>query len=340
MLLKKSLASRQSTPWWLWLNILSLDAPIVAMLWQEALSRCYHVKLVPGFQLALGLAVWLIYLVDRTLDGMAQTETHLLSARHAFYRRHRKLFAWVIIPLVTLLLLGVALTEIPSGILWRCSLLALLVGLYLLHYAARQHRVVFIIGTLFLCIAGIGVILILPIVSSQKILYSGLLIGLAALSLFVKDSCNSRVIPKEVVCGFLFAAGCSLGVNFYTRNECASPFSPEILMLAMLFALNCTGISCYERKSDAFFDANAISQTWPKIVRVYPALLLTLAALSSWMLRLHVSLEMLSFACAILLGTLLLAALHLFSRRLRPDLSHVLADVAVALPIIIVMAVQ
>lgn len=337
---KKSTTSQQSTPWWLWLNILSLDAPIVAMLWQEALARCYHVTLVPGFQLALGLAVWLIYLVDRTLDGMAKTETHLLSARHAFYRRHRKLFSWLIIPAATLLLMVVALTDIPSGILWRCALLAFFVALYLLHYAARHQRIIFIIGTLFLCAAGIGVISILPILSNQKLLYGGLLLSLSALSLFLKNTGSSRIFPKEMICGYLFAVGCSLGVNFYTRSQCAGPFSPETLMLGMLFALNCTGISCYERKSDASFDTNAISQTWPGIVRVYPVLLLTLMALSSWILSLHVHMDMLQFAFAILWGTLLLASLHLFARRLRPELSHVLADAAVVLPIIIVMAAQ
>ncbi len=336
----KSTSGPKSTPWWLWLNILSLDAPIVAVLWQEALARCYHVKLIPGCQVALGLAVWLIYVVDRTLDGMAKTETHQLSARHAFYRRHRKLFAWLIIPITTAVLVWVALTEVPSGMLWHCSLLAFFVGLYLLHYAARHHRIVFIIGNILLCIVGIGVISILPILSSQKYLYGGMLITLSVLTLFMKGAGKSQLIPKELACGYLFAVGCSLGVNFYTRYNCAGPFSPETLMLGMLFALNCTGISCYERKSDQLFDANAISQTWPGIVRVYPILLLTLAVFSSWMLRRHLQLEMIHFAFAILLGTLLLAALHLFARRLRPDLSHVLADAAVVLPIIIVMAIN
>ena len=309
------------------------------MLWQEALARCYHVTLVPGCQLALGLGVWLIYLVDRTLDGMAKTETHRLSVRHAFYRRHRRLFAWLIIPVGASLLVVIALTQVPSGLLGRGLVLAYFVALYLLHFAAKRHRL-FIIGSLLLGLIGLGVIESLSLEASQKLLCGIIVISLMALSFFKKGTRTSPAIPKELICGYLFAVGCSLSVNFYTRGFCAGPFSPEILMLAMLFALNCTGISCYDRKVDEFFDPNAISQTWPKIVRVYPALLLTLAVLSSWMLRLHVSLGMLSFACAILLGTLLLAALHLFSRRLRPDLSHVLADAAVALPIIIVMAVQ
>ncbi len=328
------------TPWWLWLNILSLDAPIVAMLWQAALSRCYHITLIPGCHAALGLAVWLIYLVDRTLDGMAKTETHRLSARHAFYRKHRNIFAWLIIPVTAGLLVWVALTAIPSGMLWRGLVLSFFTGVYLLHFAARRHRKIFITGCLLLCINGMGVLAMIPVDPSLKFIYGGILAVFSVLAFSYQGNGSFRLVPKEWVCGYLFALGCSLGVNFYTRDYCAGPFSPETLMLGLLFALNCTGISCYERKTDVSFDPNAISQIWPGVVRVYPILLLTLAVLSSWMLRLHMQLGMICFSFAILLGTLLLAALHLFARRLRPDLSHVLADAAVVLPIIIVMAVQ
>lgn len=340
MISDKPLISTQRIPWWLWLNVLSLDAPIIAMLWQEALTRCYHVKLIPGCQLALGLAVWLIYLVDRTLDTLAKIEIHRLSVRHAFYRRHRKLFAWLIIPVIAVLLVIVALTEIPSGMLWSGLILAYFVGLYLLNFAAKPHRAVYVLGSLFLSVIGLIALSILPVQQSHKLIYGGVLIALAMLSFFQKRTGNFQMVPKELLCGYLFAVGCSMGVSFYTRNYCAGPFSPETIMLGLLFALNCIGISCYERKTDACFDASTICQTWPGIVRVYPVLLLTLAVLSSWMIRLHVPHEMLHFAFAILLGTLLLATVHLFSKRLRPDLSHVLADAAVALPIIIVMAVQ
>ncbi len=81
--------ARPRTPWWLWPNVLSLDAPLVAVLWQEALGRAHHVRLLPGCDLALGLAVWLIYIVDRTLDGFTAAPDQQLSVRHAFYRRHR-----------------------------------------------------------------------------------------------------------------------------------------------------------------------------------------------------------------------------------------------------------
>ena len=54
---------------WLWPNLLSLDAPVVALLWQILFARCFHarVELLPSILLVL--AVWLIYAADRTIDA-------------------------------------------------------------------------------------------------------------------------------------------------------------------------------------------------------------------------------------------------------------------------------
>jgi hypothetical protein len=53
-------SSPSRIPWWLWPNVLSLDAPLVAVLWQAALAKVHHVAIMPGLHVALFLAVWLI----------------------------------------------------------------------------------------------------------------------------------------------------------------------------------------------------------------------------------------------------------------------------------------
>jgi hypothetical protein len=70
---------------WLWPNLLSLDAPLVALLWQILFARCFHarVDLLPSILLVL--AVWLIYAADRTLDAWTGSGAR---PRHEFYRRH------------------------------------------------------------------------------------------------------------------------------------------------------------------------------------------------------------------------------------------------------------
>jgi hypothetical protein len=90
---------RISPPLWIWPNLLSLDAPLIALVWQDFLVRCYPVTLRPAARLALGLTVWAIYVADRLLD----VRLPLLgreSARHAFYRKHA--VAWRIVLLILL----------------------------------------------------------------------------------------------------------------------------------------------------------------------------------------------------------------------------------------------
>ena len=73
---------------WLWPNLLSLDAPLVALLWQVLFVRCFHgsLGLLPAALLAV--AVWIIYVADRTLDAWRGAPGTAEQPRHEFYRRH------------------------------------------------------------------------------------------------------------------------------------------------------------------------------------------------------------------------------------------------------------
>lgn len=79
---------------WLWPNLLSLDAPLVAVLWQTLFLRCLGVpvRVVPA--LLLFLTVWMIYVADRLLDAR---EGWNQTARHAFYGRNSRILlaAWI-----------------------------------------------------------------------------------------------------------------------------------------------------------------------------------------------------------------------------------------------------
>jgi hypothetical protein len=78
-------AVKTQAPLWLWPNLLSLDAPIVAVLWQLLFARCFRVPLSLWPAVVLMATVWLIYSADRVLDakrGLAQ------SLRHRFYQRN------------------------------------------------------------------------------------------------------------------------------------------------------------------------------------------------------------------------------------------------------------
>lgn len=84
------------TPLWLWPNLLSLDAPIVAMVWLFMFQKIWLQVLPWGYYAALGLAVWGIYITDRILDvKMLSPSDMRLGTRHDFHRRHLKSMAAV-----------------------------------------------------------------------------------------------------------------------------------------------------------------------------------------------------------------------------------------------------
>ncbi|WP_193213977.1 hypothetical protein [Luteolibacter marinus] len=77
------------TPLWLWPNLLSLDAPIVAMVWLFMFQKIWLQVLPWGYYAALGLAVWGIYIIDRILDvKMLSPSDSRLGPRHEFHRKH------------------------------------------------------------------------------------------------------------------------------------------------------------------------------------------------------------------------------------------------------------
>jgi len=103
-------------PWWLYPNLLSLDAPLVAVAWLYIFAKTWRVDYHPWeAYVSLGLAVWVIYVADRLLDASIHTgTTGRLEARHAFHQKHRKFFViGTAIASVTALFLVVRYMQTP-----------------------------------------------------------------------------------------------------------------------------------------------------------------------------------------------------------------------------------
>lgn len=73
-------------------NLLSLDAPTVAMLWAWAFARAVHVHPAAAAVTVLGIGTWLIYVADRLLDSRAGAPRDALRERHRFHAQHRRAF--------------------------------------------------------------------------------------------------------------------------------------------------------------------------------------------------------------------------------------------------------
>jgi hypothetical protein len=124
-------AAGRGEPWWLWPNLLSLDAPLVAWLWQRLLAQTFGVPLSVAAQGSLFLVVWLVYLIDRWLDATGPVHTH----RHDFYRRYR-LGTGVLIVVVALAAAGLILGWLEGPV--RRAGWAL--GVVVLFYFGAVHR--------------------------------------------------------------------------------------------------------------------------------------------------------------------------------------------------------
>jgi hypothetical protein len=112
---------------WLWLNLLSLDAPLVALAWQILFARCFDLALDFYISAALALAVWFIYVADRLLDTLPAGTLHA-APRHAFCRRNWSTMA--VAALLGLFGLGVICTHLPAAVLRNGLLLLTAVMAY------------------------------------------------------------------------------------------------------------------------------------------------------------------------------------------------------------------
>ena len=74
-------------PWYLWPNLLSLDAVAVSLVWLWCFSVTEKVPILTPTYLILGLVVWLVYTADRLLDAYRMKDAALSAPRHRFARR-------------------------------------------------------------------------------------------------------------------------------------------------------------------------------------------------------------------------------------------------------------
>ena len=136
---------------WLWPNLLSLDAPLVALLWQILFVRCFRAQPDVIAAALLAATVWLIYSADRMLDAWRGAVNR---PRHEFCRRHWR----ALLPVWSVVLGGtacVAWSTLPWPIFARglCLLAAVAVYFAAVHAAPAWMRKYWpkeaIVGVLF-----------------------------------------------------------------------------------------------------------------------------------------------------------------------------------------------
>jgi hypothetical protein len=184
----------KQTPWWLWWNLLSLDAPTVALIWAMVFARANGVRLGAANSMVLLLAVYIIYSGDRLLDSWTMREATARQARHRFCEHHRFLLAVLLVPAIALALAfssRLPLREIKAGLA-----LAFIVAAYTFGIHAGRRLL-------------------------------------------------TRVLPKELSVGVLFAAGTTVPLWSQTRALSGLTWL-SVILFAMLCSLNCIAIDYWE----------------------------------------------------------------------------------------------
>jgi hypothetical protein len=133
---------RQAVPQWrdprtaqravptVWLNLVCLDAPIVAVVWLWLFARTFHVSVQLGNAVALFLTAWLIYLADRLADASSLKAGSPRSLRQEFCLRHREIWITALF-LVAGFDLYVIWRSLAAGTFFAGSVVGVLALIYL-----------------------------------------------------------------------------------------------------------------------------------------------------------------------------------------------------------------
>lgn len=252
--------SQRNCPWYLWPNLLGLDAPLVAVSWAWLYARLQHADLPVVLYLVLAGAVWVIYMADRLADVCyLKTERASFSPRHAFVRRRFVLIVFAVFAVAGFCFYGAGWL-IPEAI-WTLGLWlggATLVY-QLLVWSPRRKWAAVLLRILLAATLGLACAISgLPV--WLKVAYGCLLLGLVLLSANSPKDARRIEPPKEAVAGLLFALGSIFPATYYTPGSFTAISFGQVCVLWALCALNCLSISWVERHLDRQGDPAALPQ--------------------------------------------------------------------------------
>ena len=101
---KTFLIKMNKYPFWSYLNISAIDAPLISVTWylyfaHKSAENNFNVN----YCIILGLSVWLGYMADRLLDIGFKKEAHFTSLRHQFCKEFKSALwiSWAIVLTIT-----------------------------------------------------------------------------------------------------------------------------------------------------------------------------------------------------------------------------------------------
>ena len=306
---------KRSTPLWLLPNLLSIDAPLVAVAWLWMYAQASRIVYVEWASwLVLPAAVWCVYVVDRLLDGWRHPELRVSSPRHRFHWR----FRWGL--LVAVLVTSVvcvyhAFFVLPRGILSAGIVAMVACGFYFVMAFFRTKEVPYLknfaAGMIFAM--GVGI----PI----NAVYSNVL---------VTDF-------NEVVYAFfntgMVNALWNFGLMFLSTLYVVFVGSLEVWVFGLLCMMNITAIDLWEKAQDAESEELAYRSESTLTLG-----LVSLAGGALFFAGMVADEYAKSFFYAAMVGAALLQVVNHFRERLSMNALRVLADVSLLAPVLVFWA--
>ncbi len=336
------------TPLWLWPNLLSLDAPLVAVVWLWFFGAAERLYFGAEFYFVVAGVVWCVYVGDRLVD-VWRTAGHARgslpqTARLSFYRRHWRIFLSGL-AVVAVVVVATILWRIPENVMWYGLRASVLVLVYFWQNVARANRWVggVLAGVLALILTAIVWDVMEALVAQLgmpdvmvPVFRYGYLIACSLAVLLTIRGHNGQALtlfPKEILCGMTFAIGVAIPVFAYSTEPVFSFFgSACVLLFGALCSLNCLAISLNERSADKVDDTAALPQRYPGLAGAFPALAVVLGGAAFIHGRMGLGSEAIILN-AVSVSALLLVVLWTYRLRISSNAYRVLADVALLTPL-------
>ncbi|MEM0896650.1 MAG: hypothetical protein AAGJ79_07165 [Verrucomicrobiota bacterium] len=285
-------------PWWLWPNVLALDAPFVAVTWLYFFAGVLDIHLFPHIYWILGLTVWLIYTSDHLWDGLRLKNRETATHRHLFAAENPRF-------LTVLLVLGLGLL------------------VYLLLFKAEAVLTMHFEG---------GRIAIPPYPFFLLLMVAGYFVGrVRSIEGFPKEVLCGTIFALGVLCPVTVLTNWILPQrDAGLAGNLLEVLKPEIWLFAFLCSINCLAISCWEFDADQENDPESARrhdqhQRWP-------GLAIFVIVVSLLVVFLEPTLSTRIVCAAIAVSGSLLVAIQKFGSRLSPPLKRTLADFALLTP--------
>lgn len=233
--------SERRNPLWLLPNLLSLDAPLVGVVWMWMLVRALRVDYIQSaVWFVLPAAIWCVYVLDRLIDSWLRPERRQSSPRHIFHWRWR----WPLligVAVIAAICAYQALFVLSRSTLSAGIVAAVLCSLYFLLASVQGKQIPYFKNLLAGMIFAMGV---------------GIPVYAANASLLVTDL-------NDIVYAFNHTGWLDAGWNFLKMviSTLIVIFyeSREIWVFGLLCMLNITAIDLWERASVAEDDEVASS---------------------------------------------------------------------------------